>query len=462
MDQSMAQQLRIEQKQQLILSAGMLQSLEILRMPLWELKELISQSISENPLLEFEEADPAGDLPAAASPPPQEDTADDEAADVPSPVREFDSIWKTAAPEGLDPLALQSREISFADLLLEQIGTQPVAGRIKPLCQYLVYCLNRRGYLAEDPRDIAEELGVPLFDVMQALYLLQSLSPAGVGAQNLQECLILQLAAGPHFNSHTIRLVKEGLPLLAQNNLPAITKLLGTDKKTAQATCDTIRGLNPIPSQGYYTGETAAPVIPDAVIEREGDVVHITMNDRVLPRLELNTHYCQLLEQTSDAPTKEYLQAHLQGANTLIHSVQSRGKTLVRILGEVVRRQPRYFLDGQVLEPMLMSEIAEALDLHTSTVSRAVQGKYISCAGGVVALKSLFSAGIRSQSGSALAPSTIKARIQKLIDAEAKSAPLSDEDIRSALQLSHIELSRRTVAKYREEMGIPASSGRRR
>lgn len=457
-----------EQRQQLALNAGVLQSLEILRVPLQELNELVTQSIYENPLLEIntdtetssEDFSPVPLSELAEEAPPPEERHESAPLDV-----QVRDIWRVSegGGEGFDPGTLSGGfEPSFTEMLLEQIGALRLDDGFAELCRYLVACLDRKGYLGEEPADIAAELDCSLFDVMQALYLLQDLQPVGVGARSLEECLVLQLVQSNHFTPETIKLVKEGLPLLAVNDLPAIAKLLGTSREAAREVAAIVRGLHPIPSQGYDTGEKDLSIIPDAVIRREGEGYTVVLNDSTVPRLVLSREYSEMLSSTRDGEAKGYLQEKMGEARQLIKAVENREKTIVRILRQVIALQPKFFDDGLTLVPMSMAQVAEALELSASTISRAVQGKYIICAAGTVELKTLFSQGVQNKQGETLSASFIKRQMGKFLDAEDAAGPLSDEDLRVALGVMNIDVSRRTVAKYREAMGIPSSSKRRR
>ncbi len=453
------------QRQQLALNAGVLQSLEILRVPLQELNELVTQNIYENPLLDIDHAQETANEDFSPVPLTElaEEIPPEELPDNAPTLVSVREIWRPGEySEGIDPAALSGAEPSFEEMLLEQIGALKLDEGFAELCRYLVACLDRKGYLEEDPADIAEELHCPVFDVMQALYLLQDLQPVGVGARSLQECLVLQLVQSRHFNPATLKLVKEGLALLAADDLPAIAKLLGLGREAAREVCEVVRGLHPIPSQGYYTGEKNLSIIPDAAIKREGRGFAIVMNDSTVPRLALSTEYSSMLATVDDAGTKAYLQEKMGEARQLIKAVDNRERTIVRILRQIVDMQPQFFDDGMTLAPMSMAAVAEALELSNSTVSRAVQGKYIICAAGTVELKSLFSPGVQAGQGEALSASFIKMQMKKLLDGEDAKKPLSDEDLRAALQVMNIDISRRTVAKYREAMDIPSSSRRRR
>ena len=280
--------------------------------------------------------------------------------------------------------------------------------------------------------------------------------------ESLEDYLAFQLAAGDCFNGYTVRIVKEGLELLSQNRIGAIAKLLGVDTAQAKACCDAVRALSPIPTRGFYTGEDSAYVVPDAVVIRQGAELFVQMNDSMIPHLVVNRDYEALLAESKDENLCSYLRCNLASAKGLISDISARQSTLQRLICAVVACQRPFFTDGKSLQPMMMSEVAEALGVHVSTVSRAIAGKYIVCAAGTVSLKSLFTSGYASGGLSgAVSAAVIKRRLVELIAAEDPAAPLSDDALCRRFEGMGIHISRRTVAKYREEQGIPSSKCRK-
>lgn len=424
--------IRQEQKQKLCLNQEMLQSLEILQMPLYELHELISRQLDENPLLEVS----SGDMEQDAA------VLNGEFRDVTGGKGEF-----------TEDIADPSLGLRFTDMLLEQISAMKLVPRAAALGKYLVGCLNERGYLDIDPQILADELGVPLFDIMQALYLVQSLQPAGVGARSLQECLILQLVETKSFNSHSVRTIREGLSYLAADDLRGLAGLLGTDLKTAAECARAVRALNPIPSRGYDTDDNNRAVVPDAVIRVERERLFVVINYDIIPCLELNRDYLDMLG-SGDSGARIYLKKHLRSAQSLIRAVGERNSTLRLVIEKVACRQSRFFRDGSPLVPMTISEIAEEVNRSVSTISRAVQEKYIACPTGILPLKSLFAGNASGGRSAAVSGAFVKEKIRKFIESESKQSPLSDEDIQVLLHTMEIDISRRTVAKYRAELGF--------
>jgi RNA polymerase sigma-54 factor len=352
-------------------------------------------------------------------------------------------------------------EETFAEMLHRQIGAIKLTEGFAELCHYIVDCLNSRGYLEIATSVLALEIGCSEYEILQALYVVQSLQPTGVGARTLTECLMLQLAESRHFNGHTIKLVKDGLELLAANDVRGVTGLLHVGPDEVLETMRVVKELNPIPSQGYNTGQKSQTVLPDAVIRQENGKITVKINRLSIPQLSLNREYYKLIGSTDDEKAEKYLQENLGAAKTFIKAVEQRIDTLTRVINCIIEIQKVFFKTGQGLVPMNMAEIADALELHTSTISRAVQEKYVVCAAGTVSLKSLFAKGVRGVTGQIISTDAIKQQIARIIGKEDASRPLSDEALRQALQACGTDISRRTVMKYREELGFASSAMRR-
>lgn len=464
-----------QQAQKQVLSQGLRRSLEVLQLPTTELEAYLQEAALSNPLLELE-------LPQDARlPDPEQEPARDraqreadtwEASDSESaavwdlPAGEETFGWESAPSEDFtarlaDPRGQGER---LADALNEQLFHMPrLTDGLRRLCEYLIQCLNENGFLDFDLADLAREQGVSLFDMEQALYILQDLQPAGVGARSLTECLVLQLARTDHFNPHTLRLVQpDGLQLLAKGDIPAIAKLLGCSQAAARQAAGAVRALNPRPAQGYGTGGALACQIPEAVFRREDGRVRIELDRRLLRKLSLNQQNCALLQSAGSEQDRQYLREKKADAQQLIRAVQERENTMVRLLEALAARQQGYFLRHEPLQPLTLTQLAGQLGLSLSTVSRAVQGKCIQFEGRAIPLRRFFTAAITAPDGAAVSSENVRRHIARFVQAEDPDKPLSDEALRAALAAVQLPVSRRTVAKYREELGIPASSARRR
>lgn len=351
---------------------------------------------------------------------------------------------------------------TFTEHLLNQLyQDKQLPEEYLPLCRFLVESLNSRGYLDEPIEQLAELQNVPSECLMQALYVVQSLSPAGVGARTLEECLILQLVQTHDFNVCTLKIIKEYLPLLAKNNIRAIAKKLVRSEAETLRYCNIIRGLNPIPSCGFPTQERNCFIIPEAVIRIENGAPVIHYNRDAMPRVCINSEYLKMFQETSDPNLHKYLQKNKQQAVNLQQNLMARENTIVRLLRYVLEIQTNFVMGKQKTPaPMSINEAALKLGVHSSTVRRAIHEKYIILPNsGTVLLKDLFSTAIGNDTN--LNKTIIQEKIRHLIETEDCTLPLSDSDIKEALDAMDIHISRRTVAAYREEMGILSTSGRR-
>ena len=446
----------LEQAQKLVLTQAMQQSLHCLQMSALELRSYLQEAALSNPLLEVE------DLPLGELPPEAVDSSGVELGeDLPIERRE-QLIWDAPSGES-DFSAYVSRQESFTDYLNSQLGQMSLldAGTLAR-CRYLVGCLNSAGYLDCSLSELAQEVDQSLFDMEQALFIVQALDPPGTGARSLSECLLLQLAQSSAFTEVNIHLVQSGLSLLAENDISGLAALLHVSQAEAQAAADTIRSLNPIPSRGFYTESRIPFVIPEATIRPMGDRAVIEMNTHILPRVSLNEEYCALIGRADLKDAQLYLREKLAEAKSLLNHLEGRSDTLFRLLSAVVEIQQAHFMEGEPLQPMTMRQLADRLDLNISTVSRAVKDKYIQFDGKVLPLRSLFSLSLPTADGQDVSADTARQHLRRFITAEDPAAPLSDEALRQALAGVNILLSRRTVTKYRSELGIPAASARRR
>ena len=456
-----------KQTQQLMLTQAMRQSLHILQLPLLELREYVTEAAAENPLLEVD--CPEGEVSL------QPEREENFEADNPHNPEDFflsAERWQAGGPkrrtDSADPLDAgeladqAGREEKLSDVLNEQLLCLGLPKETEEICRYLIDCLNGDGYLDFPLEELAREMGCTVFAAEQALYFLQSLQPAGVGARSLQECLILQLARGKNFNADTLTLVKEGLPLLAKHDMAGLEKLLKAPPSRVRAAAAAVAALEPLPARGYGAAGPTHYLLPDATVRRTREGLVAELNTALEPRARLDEENCRLLRESRDPASAAYLKSHLTAAGELIQGLENRKTTLQKILNCVLEGQKAYFLHSAPLAPLTMEQVADRLGVNVSTVSRAVQGKYLSFGGKVIPLRSLFSAALPGGAGSGLTPASVKLQLRTLVEAEDPEKPLSDEMLAQVLAQKGMEISRRTVAKYRQEMEIPSSAQRRR
>lgn len=443
----------IEQQQKLILTHEMQQSLKILQMPIVELEREVANELAENPLLETIEEN----IEQEHNDYYEKDT--DFRSDRFAEEKETADYNDTA----IEPLNYVIQKSTLRQYLAEQITYLQEDESILSICNYIIYNIDEKGYLAYSIDEIADDLKASFDKVEYALQLVQNFQPTGIAARDLKECLKIQLRNKNIKDAEIYKLIDEHLELIADNKVREISKKLKIDIKKAQYYCDFVKTLEPKPSRGFYTGELENFAIPEAYIKKIGNDFYILMNENVLPRLTVNYHYKDLLKKLENEEASEYINDKLNSAVYLIKGIESRNKTIYNILEIIIDIQRKYFEAGeQYLEPMIISDIASRLGLHESTISRAIKDKCIGTPYGTIKIKKLFTASIESSlSDENISINNIKKEIKNLIDGEEKSKPLSDQGICTALSSKKIVISRRTVAKYREEMGIGSSSRRR-
>ena len=370
-----------------------------------------------------------------------------------------------AENEEISPFYYIAEEKSLKDYLKEQIGELTEKCEILDICKYMVENLDTKGYLSVSLSDICKELTISNENAETALKILQSLEPQGIGARNLKECLKIQLHNMGIDDENIYKIIDNYLELLAENKYNVIAKELKVTITEVQKYGDIIKTLEPKPSRGFYTGETVKYIVPDAYINKINDQYFISMNEDVLPKLNINSLYKEIIKNEKDIEAVEYVKEKLNSAMFLIKSIEQRKNTVYRVLEEILEVQKEYFDNGdEYLKPMTLKEIANNLEMHESTISRAIREKYVSVNNGkIIKIKDLFTNGIASVvGGEDISTINIKKAIKEMVDNEDQKKPLSDQIICNRLNIEGMNISRRTVAKYREELQIKSSSKRKR
>ena len=445
--------LEMSQKQTLKLSPQMLQSMEILQMSALELGAYIQELVQENPAAEL------------SDPPAAEDGSEElwrriqSLADQDNQNRQYIS----AVREELDPLARVGTDGGLGDTLLLHLTRQLERSRASTLvlrgAQFLAACLDEDGYLREDLPGLAQAARLPAAVLEEGLTLLQSLDPPGVGARNLAQCLALQLRRrgeeGP-----ALAIVQSHLERLARRQYRAIAQALGISQEEVLKAERTIQSLNPRPGAPFAGREEPGYLFPDLLaVERDGRLT-VICQDAYLPGLRLSPYYCALCQRTGDQEVKQYLTEKIHQVQTAVQAVEQRRATLLDCAGVIVQRQEDFFRSpGGSLVPLRLSDVAQALSIHESTVSRAVREKYLQCSRGVYPLSFFFSRQVGTGEGGSVYQA--KDRLFRLVEEEDKTRPLSDQKLSQLLTAEGFPISRRTVAKYRDELGLPSASGRR-
>lgn len=442
--------MKLTQEQRLIITQQMKLSIKILQMSSYDLEKFINDQLQENPLLDSksQKNDDIGVL--------------DYKNIIKQREREFSnkSVYDEDN-EKASPLNFISQRKTLKEFLKEQLGVMNISEEIKETVCYLIECLDDRGYLVINNDEICRELNISLSKLEEAVKFIQTLEPDGIGARNLMECLKLQLVKKEIGNNKIYQIIENYLELIADNKYVEISKKMKISVKEAQKYGDLIKTLEPKPARGFYTGEDTAYIIPDAYIKKIQDEYIVIMNDKAVPGLNINSLYKNILNKEDNEETVKYVKEKLNSAVFLIKSIEQRKNTLFRVLNEILKYQKSYFdLGDEYLMPMTMREISETLNIHESTVSRAIKDKYVVTDRGTIKIKRLFTNSISSESD--ISVNNIKNLIKKIINDENDRKPLSDQKICDLLNESNMNISRRTVAKYREEMGIKSSSKRKR
>lgn len=447
--------LNISQKQKLILTQIMKQSINVLQMSAYELREYIDKQFEENPVLE-------GELDIVES----KEKIDNNKRGKYLEERYIENYnYQYNNEDEVSIFNFIADKKSLKDYLYEQLCEVGSNIKIKEIVSYMIESLDNRGYLENTLEGICYELGIEAEQGEIALNLLQSLEPCGIGARNLKECIIIQLKSKGILDEIIEDIVLNYLECIADNNYSYISKQLKISQQEVQAYGDIIKSLEPKPARGYYTGEEVKFIIPDAYILKFDDEYNVVMNSAIIPKLTINDLYKQTIEKSTNSKEVEYVKEKFDRATKLINDIEQRNTTILKLLECIVEKQKDYFEKGNgFLKPMILKDIANEIGVHESTVSRAIKDKYILTSRGTVKIKELFCNGIVVSGGNGedISTNTIKSKIKSLIDLENKKKPLSDQALCELLNDMNIEISRRTVAKYREELGIKSSSKRKR
>lgn len=361
------------------------------------------------------------------------------------------SIWDTiATPSG-----------TLEDFLLEQARFLDLNKEVFDILKYLVGCLDDYGYLTISLEEIAEELKVSISKVEEALTILHSLEPVGVGARSLQENLLIQLARLESVDTLAVEIVKNHLKELGERKFNKIAQQFKISVHEVQQIFDFIKTLNPKPTVDFNNINNPKYIIPDVLIQIEEGEFVVLINEKITPKLKINKDYQQYIQIPNSDEISKYLSDKLNSANWLIKSIEQRKNTIYKVTKAIFKHQSTFIKD-QRLKPLTLKEIAKDVGVHESTVSRAINQKYVQTPAGTFELKYFFTTGITTSDGLDISSENVKQEILQQIEIENKRKPLSDQKLTDILNKKGINISRRTVAKYRDELGIQSSSGRRR
>ena len=469
----MKHSLQLRLSQHLTLTPQLQQSIRLLQLSTLELNQELERFLQENPLLERDEgADPVP-VPAAlnsvGATDPVSEVAANTAEEAPAPGEGDIFTTLSDAPYGSggrddgdddDYPQLAAENPTLRDHLISQLSLMKLEERDRTLVTLLIETLNEDGYLSQDLAEIHEmlpaELAVEPEELQIALKHLQHLEPIGVGARNLGECLCLQLEGlndSTPYRSEALDVVRQHLDALASRDFARLKKALRCDDTTLRGVQKLIISLNPRPGREYVSDDTRY-VVPDVIVRKVKGVWLAALNPEAMPKLRINRLYADILSRARSAGAQQ-LSSQLQEAKWLIKNVQQRFDTILRVAQAIVDRQRHFFEHGEVaMRPLVLREIAEALDLHESTVSRVTTQKFMRTPRGIFELKYFFGSHVTTESGGSASSTAIRALIKQLVSAENSRKPLSDSQISEILSQQGIVVARRTVAKYRESMQI--------
>lgn len=428
---ALSPRLEVRQHQLLVMTPQMQQSVKLLQMSSMDLADYVATQVAENPLLEF--------VPRAASP----------------------GVSRRApAGEDADALAAVAGEVTLWDHLGVQIRARRLPSRVIAVALVVAAELEEDGYLRVPLDEIAARHEISPAEVASGLAIVQSCEPAGVGARGLAECLALQLREKDRLDPAMQAFLRH-LRLVAAGRLAELREICGVDDEDLADMMAEVRALDPKPGARFST-PTVQVAVPDVYVNRgAGQRLTIELNAEVLPRVLMNNVYAAGFE--GNEATRAFISECRASANWLIRSLEQRARTLLRVATHIARHQEDFFAAGvSRLRPLTQRSVAEALDLHESTVSRVIAGKFLFCEQGLLELRFFFTAALQAvDGGEAHAAAAVQERIRQLIGAESPEKPLSDDRLGALLHREGIDIARRTVAKYREGLGIPSSVQRR-
>jgi RNA polymerase sigma-54 factor len=507
----MSQGLHLAQRlsQSLVLSPQMQQSLALLQAPTLELKALVEQELQQNPVLE-EIA--TADTEQTEKPKSEENESEENTSDPAEPPEDvkFDSNTETAEttetaekPNGeatddfqaeFEKLAQLDQEwrdhyaatnipmrqsaeddekrqfmfdsivaaTSLQEILLEQMRESKLTEEEKAIGELLIGNIDDHGYLKTTIEELAQTTSIPAEKIEKVLRVVQSFDPPGIGARDLQECLLRQLERAGEEETVEFRIVKDHMEALGKRRIPEIARGLGLDVDEVQEAIGRIARLEPRPGRAFVS-DTNQYIMPEVFVQRSGDDFLVTTNNDQIPHLRISNTYKDLMAQSGNsAEVLNYIREKIRAGKFLIKSLHQRQQTILNIGNEIVKRQRDFMEKGVAhLKPLTMVQVAEAVGVHETTVSRAVSGKYMQTPQGIFEMKYFFTAGIQTASGEGMSNTSVKDMIADMFRKEDPTKPLSDQEIVKMLQEKGIVIARRTVAKYRSELNILPSNLRK-
>ncbi len=477
----MKQSLQLKFSQHLALTPQLQQSIRLLQLSTQELNQELETLLQENPLLERADKNETGldnldgfapfNTPQETSAPVQDENPQQGELGEDYFESTNSSRWEentAGSDDDTDYSFQESAPITLREHLRDQIKLMHSSQRDQALAMLLVDAINDDGYLEQSLEDLAamllEDSGVDPIELQTALRLIQHLDPPGVGARNLAECLSLQLQAMPAETPHralAISVAEQHLPLLAARDYARLRRLLHCDDATLRMVQQLVTQLNPRPGATFSKISSDHYIQHEIIVKKIKGIWVASLNDEVVPKLRINQLYANILKRNRDS-SSQYLMSQMQEAKWMIKNIQQRFSTILRVSQAIVDRQRNFIEHGEIaMRPLVLREIAEELELHESTISRVTTRKYMLTPRGVYELKYFFGSHVATESGGACSATAIRALIKQMIGEENSKKPLSDNQITDVLSKQGIVVARRTIAKYRESLQIPAANQRK-
>lgn len=445
-------ELKLSQEQKLVMTMQMQQSIKILQMSSYELNEYIEKELEENIVLD------------------KDDSFDRDIIKYKEIIKNLgennysDNYFPSNEKDEVSPFNLISEKKTLKDYLKEQVTYSSINKNDQLICKYIIDNLDDRGYLEENIiEELMMDLQIDREKAERCLKFVQSLEPIGIGCRTLSECLNIQLSKKGYNDTILKELIDKYLIELSQGKYRLLSEKLKISIKQVQEYEDLIKTLEPKPSRGYFTGEAIGYIFPDVYIKKIDEDFVVITNENLFPNLKVNGIYKDVINQSHDKEAIKYVKEKIESALYLVKSIESRKNTICRVVEEIIKYQKEYFEGKEKnLKPMTIKNIANSLEMHESTISRAVKDKYVVMHTGEIKKIKDFFANYVNVSNNEISAEYVKTIIKDTIDKENKLKPLSDEKICNILSEKGIEISRRTIAKYRDEMNIKSSAQRKR
>jgi RNA polymerase sigma-54 factor len=453
---------------QQVLAPQLQQSLQILQVPMLELRNLVQQEIQTNPVLEEDITEPSIE---------EKQREHEEFQDEFERLAKLDEEWRDYMAQnnsysGRSQEEEERRQVFFDSLvshetlqqhLIDQVNSSDLSTDERKTAEMIIGNIDDIGFLQSSTEEMSQNSGIPVEDLDRVLSVIQTFHPVGVGARDLRDCLLIQLRRLGKEESLESRIVANHLEELGKRRYPEIARRLSTTVDMVQRAANFIATLDPRPGQ-IFTPDPNNYVLPDVNVERVGDAYTISLNGEQIPHLRISNTYKDLMSQENNtSDVKDYIRDKIRSGKFLIKSIHQRQQTISNIAHEIVARQKEFLEYGSsALKPMTMVQIAEAVGVHETTVSRAISGKYMSTPQGVFEMKYFFTPGYQTAGGVSMSNTSVKEAIADLVKNENPKNPLSDKEIVEILSGRGIPIARRTVAKYRTELNILPSNMRKR